>query len=523
MPADPLLSDRGVRRRLVFLAGIAAVVFFGCLVSRYWNPVYGFTAFLKLDHSYDTKKIEAFRERPVFVYPDTGDYDGVAYSQIAYHPLLDSPELRPAMDNLGYRARRILPSALAWMLAAGQPALIVQVYCCLNILAWFILAVVLWRLLPVENWRGAIAWAGVLFSAGALVSVRRALTDLIALTILAIAMLALERGRRGRAIGWLAAAALTRETSITALAGFWTPPWFSRANLRHTILAVLPLGSWLLYVWWKVGSSNAGVGNFDWPAFSFASKWHEAVSAIAQGDHSQFAWASLLETIGLTVQVAFMLRPRLGDPWWRIGAANVMLLLLLGPAVWLGFPSAVQRVALPLTLSFNILASRYRAAWIWLIAGNISLYSGLFIMSDRPFVHDLFAVRHGAEACVVQGGDGWFTVQHNRRHVWVWSGGDGELEIQTWKWKAQTLRLGFRLVSMIPRSVAIYQNGRQLWRGKVDSVDASVQIQTSTAPLAKIEFKTDAPAVLEKNKVDPRRVAFAIYDLEVLGPDAVGG
>jgi hypothetical protein len=508
-------------RRWICLAGAGAVLLFGALVFRYWDPVYGFTAFVQLDHSYDARKIAAFREHPVYVYPVPGPYDGIAYSQIAYHPLLGAAELRPAVDNLSYRARRILPSALAWVLAAGQPALIVQVYCCLNLAAWLALAAMLWRLLPVEDWRGIIPWTGVLFSAGALVSVREALTDLIALAILAAAMLALERGRRGRALGWLAAAALTRETSLAALPGFWTRPWFSRANLGRAVLAVLPLALWLVYLRWRVGPASAGAGNFDWPALGFISKWRAMPEAMAQDHYSLAAWASLLATFGLTAQAVFiLLRPRPADPWWRIGATTMVLMLFFGPAVWEGFFAAAQRVVLPLGLAFNVLAHRRRAALAWLIAGNLSVAAGVLALSDQPFSRQLAAARSGGQAWVVRVGNGWFDCERGK-HLWAWGGVDSRLEFETWPRTSQTRYLEFRLLSLRPRTVTIRENGRELWRGTVGSrLGAPIEIPLRTEEgLGDVEFATDSPAILENDRPDGRRVAFAIYDPKLISPN----
>ena len=89
-------------------AGLAAVLLFLWLVARFWHPVYGFTRFLQLDSSNDDTKIEAFRAYPVFVDRVSGGYDGLYYAQIAYHPSLASAELERAVDNIPYRARRIL-------------------------------------------------------------------------------------------------------------------------------------------------------------------------------------------------------------------------------------------------------------------------------------------------------------------------------------------------------------------------------------------------------------------------------
>ena len=116
VPAAPSSPPRW----LVRAAGLAAVAVFLVLIGRFWRPVYGFTALIQLDAPNDDLKIAAFREVPVFVHRDNGGYDGLYYAQIAHDPTLRAPELPRAMDNFSYRARRILPSAFAWLLGAGQ-------------------------------------------------------------------------------------------------------------------------------------------------------------------------------------------------------------------------------------------------------------------------------------------------------------------------------------------------------------------------------------------------------------------
>src|SRR5690606_13592753 len=69
----------------------------------------------------------------------------------------------------------------------------------------------------------------------------------------------------------------------------------------------------------------------------------------------------------------FALRPRWNDRWWRLGAVMSLLMLVLGEAVWEGFPSAAARVLLPMLLAFNLTLPR---GWRWgvvLILGNLSL------------------------------------------------------------------------------------------------------------------------------------------------------
>ena len=52
------------------------------------------------------------------------------------------------MDNLPYRARRILFCWTAYLLGMGQPRLILQAYALQNVLCWLLLAWLLLRWFP---------------------------------------------------------------------------------------------------------------------------------------------------------------------------------------------------------------------------------------------------------------------------------------------------------------------------------------------------------------------------------------
>jgi len=509
--------SRGVR-----LFGIAAVAAFLCLVARFWHPVYGFTEFLQLDASNDDSKIAVFREMPVYVYRDTGGYDGLYYAQIAYDPLLRDPELRPAIDNLAYRARRILPPALAWLAAAGQPAWIVHAYSVLNLAAWLALAALLWRRLPVSDGRSAGAWAGVLFSAGALVCVRLALTDLLALTLVAAALLAAERQRPAGSLGWLAAAGLTRETALLALPGLWTRPWCSWANLRRSAIAAAPLVLWLAYVRWRVGPSDAGLGNFAVPFAGWWEKWRASAAATRHLADPWLAWTTLLATAGLTVQAAYIVAaPRLGDRWWRLGAAYVVLLAFLGTAVWEDYPGAVQRAVLPLTLAFNVLLVRRRGAALWLIAGNLAVFAGLLPFRDVPADNrELAAARSGATACLVREGAGWYGTESLRLHRWAWGREKAEVEFACWPRTDRTVTLEFSLRSLAPREVTVRQGSRVCWQGSVGRTKtAGKAVVALSAGRAELEFSTPTAGVPEDRSLGGRDLAFALDDPKVVLTD----
>ncbi len=55
--------------------------------------------------------------------PTPGNTTGSTTPRSPSTPCWRRADLRPAMDDLPYRARRILPSALAWLMSGGNPLL----------------------------------------------------------------------------------------------------------------------------------------------------------------------------------------------------------------------------------------------------------------------------------------------------------------------------------------------------------------------------------------------------------------
>jgi len=206
------VSQAAAITRLVVIAA------FVCLVAQQWHPYYGFTGLLQIDARMAQPAIPAVHNDRIFIHPEAGSYDGGYYAQIATSPGLTDPALRPAIDDLGYRARRILLSAIAWVLGGGDPVAAMQAYAGLNLVLWFGLAALLWRVFPVADWRGTAAWAGVMFGAGVLFSVRLALTDLAALLLIAGAVVLVERGRSTLGAALLGLAGLARETAVLGAA-----------------------------------------------------------------------------------------------------------------------------------------------------------------------------------------------------------------------------------------------------------------------------------------------------------------
>jgi hypothetical protein len=509
----------------VRLAAILLVGGFLLLVARFRDPVYGFTRFLQLDASNDAIKLEALRSHPVYVYRDTGGYDGLFYVQIAHDPSISDPQLRVAMTDLSYRARRILLPAAAWLLAAGQAGWIAPVYAALNPIVWLAFAWLLWRLLAVDRGGALLAWAGVLFSAGVLASVRFALTDLPALLLVALGLSAVERNRARYGSGWLAAAALSRETSLLALGGALSRPWFSRRNLGLALLAAGPLALWLVYLRWRLGPASAGWANFSAPLSGLIGKAGSAFTAVAHPGPGEAltAWASLAALLALAAQVLFLLRHRRReDVWWRAGLGYAILLLCLGPAVWAGFPGAATRVLLPLTLAFNVLAVRTRAGVVWLVVGNLTVLSGLLMLRDvHHDIHELATDRVRGVAIVARTNDGWYGVERSAHHTWAWSRGQGGLSFESWPRENRDLRVDFSLRSLRPVTVTVAQGGTVRWRGHVGPALSPATAVVAVGPGAPpLRLFTDDPPATEAPEAGARTLAFAIYDLRPSLPES---
>jgi hypothetical protein len=512
------------RRRCLIGAGLLAVAAFAVLAGRFWHPYYGFTRFVQLDEADARSGISEIREHPVFTYAGFNGYDGAAYTQIAFHPGLDSPELQPALGNVPYRARRILGSALAWVFAGGDPARIANTYASLNLAVWLALAVLLWRVLPVTDGRSFCAWAGVLFSAGALHAVRLALTDLLAATLIAAAIAWSERGRAAGGLVVLAVSGLARETALAGVVAFWRGPWTSArawvGNFARAGLVMIPLLAWIAYVRWKAGPAPQGFGNFSWPVIGWVEKWGEIVRDY--GLHPEFRWlttTTLLALIGLTAQAAYFLsRWRVGNPWWQAGAGGVAMMVMLGTAVWEGHPGAATRVLLPMGVAFAVVAVRERAAWGWVVTGSLTVFSGVLALWHVPEApREIASGRSDSGAYVARIDTGWFGVERHRTTAWSWSGSGAQLEIETAPRATQPLRVRLKLRGITPRDVDVLSGATVVWRGAVGERPAWVEFEATPQERGRLrlELRAAAPPVRENDHPDARALGFALYGVEV--------
>lgn len=503
----------------VRLAAILVVAVFVGLVARIWHPVHGFTAFIQLNAENDDLKIPAFRaDDSIYVYRDTGGYDGLYYAQIAYDPLLRSADLPKAMDNLSYRARRILMPAIAWVTAFGDESAIVHRYAWLNLVAWVGLAGVLWRILAVRDLHSFLGWTGVVLSAGALGSVRLALSDLPMTALLATAMFAAERGRRNAALGWFVGASLARETAVLALPALVDRPWWSRQAILRVAVAIVPLAAWLAYVQWRVGPANQGFSNLTLPLAGWLEKWGELVVAWRTMPDRLLVVSSAFAIVGVSVQAGYILRNvrQWNDRWWRLGAGYTALLMILNTAVWEGFPGASLRVLLPLTLAFNVLAVRRRASLRWLVLGNLGVLSGFVSLRDLPYTRDLFYDTTRGGAIVARIDSGWAGIERDGDHFWTWSRGESVVVIELRGPRPLRVNVRGGLRSVNPRQVTVTGPAGVHWSGPVARAITPVEFGVELAPgRTVLQFTTDQPAIAEGAAPDARQLAYALYDVRI--------
>ena len=503
---------------------LGLVLAFVLAVSRVWSPYVGFTAFLQADVVTAKNLPASLRDAPIFIHEKAGRYDGAYYAQIATDPLLRDPDLTVAVDAPGYRARRILLSVLAWVAGGGEPVAAVHAYAWLNLGCWLLRAGLLAMILPAGGgWRTTAAWCGVLLAGGTLGSVRLALTDLAAMLLLAGGLLGVERGRPRLAAACLGLAGLARETALLGAVMFWPADRPKPAALARAAgwvaLAALPLIAWWSYIHLAVEASDAGSRNFALPLFGWLEKWTELWRLTGTEQNRGLVLRGWLDCVALTVQAIFLLKYR--DPasaWWRVGIAFVVLGSVLGTSVWEGLPGAYARVLLPVTLCFNVLAARRRAAVLWLLLGNLSVVGGIWSIVEVPGApHQLTAARNGELRYVLETDARWSVAEWNSKYRWAWCAEAGGLRVRTWPHRP-SVRLELELRGVTPRDVEVWHAGRVVWSGRVG--DRPGWISLPELPLERghldLELRSPHPAQAEGQDNTARRIGLACFGARVV-------
>ena len=522
MKGGVLLRFLGSRVRVAFVAGIA--LFLWC-VAQFYHRDTGFSSLISIGDLLTPTKVTALREVPHYVYESSPGYDGAYYVQLALYPTLDNPELTKAIDNLPYRAKRILFCWAAWLLGLGQPAWVVQAHALLNVICWLALAFVLLRWFPLNSWENVLRWAAVMFSHGVCMSVRHSLVDAPSLLLVALAMRWLEDGRKVAGSTTLALAGLGKETNLLASAGVdfdWRAPrtWWRPA--ATVALIALPLAAWMGFIRWKFGpAEDPGMGNFTLPFAGFVEKAAVAWREVRAPDSYSLNWAVLATVCALAVQWLFLaLRWRPAERWWRVGAAFALMMAFLSTPVWEGYPGASTRVLLPMTLAFNILVPR-GVRWLpVLLAGNLTVAASVFEFSPP---HEFYVVRGPASGAVrVVPAAGWHGPERTLEDHWRWTSGRAELTLVNSG--RQPVIVAIRGVASSVegvRRVRVQVGERLLWGDDVGLGSTEMQFGLTLPPGETVlVFTSDRPP--QKVSTDPRDLDFQISNLDIVVRPADG-
>ncbi|MGD9782460.1 MAG: hypothetical protein AB7V14_09955 [Kiritimatiellia bacterium] len=350
--------------------------------ARSFDRDTGFTSLILFGPAFDAQALDEVRNVPHPLVGEVG-YDGQFYAQIAIDPALRHPQLKTALDNPRYRSVRILLPALAHALGLGRPAGILNAYALLN-LAFF--ALLLWgfaRFLKPRTIGHFLCIAAAAWSTGALASVARSLTDLPAATL---AFWAAGLASSAAAFPIFAAAVLCRESTVI---GLFSVAWPRRADrsefLRAAaggLAALLPIAAWTFYVAHVFGDAGTATpGSLGWPLVGLMAHLRSSCAALWNAP-DRLSLFTLLSTLSLLAQAAYLgARPRLGSPFWRMGAAFAALFLFFSEPLF-AEQLAYCRAVLPLTLAFNalLIANDDKHFFPWFIAGNAGMAFGALQM-----------------------------------------------------------------------------------------------------------------------------------------------
>ncbi len=495
---------------------IALAVAYGSLhLAEFHHPAWGFTRLLQISPSWSKKAVPEIRSTDTYIYREEAGYDGQFYVQLALRPSLQDPALHTAVDIPSMRAQRILAPWMAAIIGAGDGNRTLRAYAWLNVVCWIGLGILLLRLFPPHSSANLIAWIGLMFSAGATTSVVYALTDLPALLLIVISMLVLGRHRFKTTAGILAAACLTRETSVLAGLTLWqAPSW--RQRIVSGLIVVVPMAAWFLYVRSVFPPNPNSLQNFAVPFSSLMEKLRATFAAVINSPHDHLAWAGLGAIVGIGVQAGWLIaRPQPRNPWWQLGIGYVALLIILGPPTFAGFPGAITRLLLPLHLAFNVLAPRTRPGL--LLMGNLSIFVGAYMLNLGPIdTRELNHARQPEGPVMVQVAQGWNGVERDGKHTWAWSGGEGQLLVKRFADQPDPppVSLIFTLVGEVGCDVTISRQDEVLWAGYTEKPGVTVTLENiplDAAGEAHLKFHTNGPVRVEANS--GRRLAFAVYNV----------
>jgi hypothetical protein len=516
------------------LVGVGAFALLLGTYIRIWTPDYGITRFIIIGHEFNQRGLAVYRATPKYMDPfppARWGFDGQHYAEIALDPFLRDPQLKQAIDNPPYRARRILLPWLAWLGGLDRPFWVLNVYAALNLVFWLGFVVMMAVLFRPCGWAGVAGFAAMLLTCGIIESMRRSLTDFPAFVLMTQAVMI---GGTGGA-GVLALAALTREVNVLGLVALVEikPPWLGalKKNFWLGLIAVGPMLLWFAYIAWRLRiSATADGGNMGWPMLAIGRKLGEFMIVARQGgiQWSQFYRSyelhALLTIIATLTQCIYLLTHRAWENrLWRMSAAFVPFFLCIGYPAWESH-FTVTRHALPITLGFNLfLAMRPTRRWLWwFLLGNCFVPYGVFEFSiygreAAPAAEFMVVGAPPVDASLsAQFGPGWLGPESSQRKIWRWADArNATLVLSNARPHPVEVELVFSTTSPVARDLRVSAGNTVIWSGQINCQLQSVRGQKFILPPGDtiVNFETSGlPA--SPGIDDPRKLTFMMTDLE---------
>ena len=454
-------------------------------LSSYYIPQYGFTYLIEQGDE-PKREYDWIEERDVTVYRHfrSSGYDAQYYAQLALDPALLDPSLVKSVDNLPYRARRILLPWVAYVGGLGQPNWILNFYAIQNAICWFLLGWLLLRWFPPTNIDRAFRWGAIMLSIGLWFSALFSLVDGPSLLLTALALRWVEQGHPWRASAILALGGLAKETNLLSAAVLAPERWKNMSGWGKSVvqglLVALPLVIWFSVLRWRFAETGslAGARNFAWPFVAYGERWAELVRGMMEGGiRWKFLSAGFATHVSITVQAVFLFGWwQWKKPAWRLTVPFAVLAFTLGHAVWEGYPGASSRVLLPMLLGFNLLVPKARKWLPVLILGNLTMFVGPFSMEPRPAeIHSVqisdtvgLAEQERSAEVSVEFPRPWYGAERNGKQHWRWSEADADIVINNPYSVALEVEIRGEWAAQDNRTARVMQNGKLWWEQSID-------------------------------------------------------
>lgn len=195
--------------------------------------------------------------------------DGQQFLSIALDPAQSDPGTTAALDNPIYRGKRLLYPLLAWLLGLGQPGLILWTLGLINVACIGCAGGLVARWAQLHQCSPQWGFA-VLALPGYWITLSLDTADLLATTLLLAAAVGVQQRRLTPVGASLAAALLTRETSLlawaaTGLTALWERRWRWLMPLALVPVPLLAWTAWLRHRFAATADGTLVSLHFTWP------------------------------------------------------------------------------------------------------------------------------------------------------------------------------------------------------------------------------------------------------------------